>query len=454
MHYRQPFSIQGTIRRLDYFVWGALLVAVKYNFDRLLAHLFERKWFLTDYFNGAGLSEPLLDGHDSLFFFLMLAQSIPFLWLGTVLTVKRLRDANLSRWLVLLFFMPYLNVLFFAILSVLPSAADQQRAPARSLYQYIPDSKFGSALAAMAITVGLSLLLLYLMIDVLGEYSWGIFVGIPFFLGFGSVLLYGAKRNLGLRDASAVAMLSVLFFGIAIFAAAMEGLLCLLMAFPIGFLIAMLGAWVGYAVLRRSDDTSLKVYLMPFIVVAVLSTGEHMESPQPRLVSVTTEVTVSAPRKAVWDQLVAFSTIDAPQELIFKMGIAYPLEAVIEGRGVGAIRECRFTTGAFIEPITAWDEPNLLQFSVLDQPPPMVEWSLYDDLHLDHLDGYFRSRRGEFLLVMQDDGTTLLKGTTWYENAMWPAPYWQLWTDFILHQIHYRVLNHIKAQAESTSVKP
>lgn len=450
MHYRQPFSIQGTIGRLDYFVWGALLVAVKYNLDRLLAHIFQRRWFLTDYFNGSGLSEPLLDGHDRLFYFLMLVQSIPFLWMGTVLTVKRLRDANLSRWLVLLFFMPYLNALFFAILSVMPSADDRQKTPARALYKYIPDSKLGSALAAMAITVGLALLLLYLMIDVLGDYSWGIFVGIPFFLGFGSVVLYGAKRDLGFRDASAVAMLSVVFFGIAIFAAAMEGLLCLLMAFPIGFVIAMLGAWVGYAVLRRSQSTELKVYLIPIAVVAVLSTGEHFESPQPQLVSVTTEVTVHAPRQAVWDRLVAFSTIDPPQELLFKTGIAYPMEAVIEGRGVGAVRECRFTTGAFIEPITAWDEPNLLQFSVLDQPPPMVEWSIYDDLHMDHLDGYFRSRRGEFVLRSQPDGTTLLQGTTWYENAMWPAPYWQLWTDYILHQIHYRVLNHIKAQAEST----
>ena len=59
-------------------------------------------------------------------------------------------------------------------------------------------------------------------------------------------------------------------------------------------------------------------------------------------------------------------------------GITYPTHA----EGVGAIRKCNFTTGRFLEPITIWDEPNLLEFSVLDQPPPMVEWSIYNNLDI------------------------------------------------------------------------
>ncbi len=32
---------------------------------------------------------------------------------------------------------------------------------------------------------------------------------------------------------------------------------------------------------------------------------------------------------------------------------------------------------------------------------------------------------------------------------MWPVAYWQLWSDYIIHRIHTRVLNHIKRNAEA-----
>ena len=40
-------------------------------------------------------------------------------------------------------------------------------------------------------------------------------------------------------------------------------------------------------------------------------------------------------------------------------------------------------------------------------------------------------------------------GTTWYTNRMWPAPYWHLWSDYIIHRIHGRVLTHIQQLAEA-----
>ena len=118
--------------------------------------------------------------------------------------------------------------------------------------------------------------------------------------------------------------------------------------------------------------------------------------------------------------------------------------------GVGAIRRCNFTTGTFVEPITKWDEPNILEFSVIDQPPPMVEWSIYDDMHMEHLDGYFKSVKGQFLISELSKGKVKLTGTTWYKHEIWPVAYWTVWSDFILHRIHLRVLNHIKGKAEDS----
>jgi hypothetical protein len=170
----------------------------------------------------------------------------------------------------------------------------------------------------------------------------------------------------------------------------------------------------------------------------------------PPLYKVTTSVVIKSDPETVWTHVVTFSQLPPPTEAIFKTGIAYPIRAEMHGRGPGAVRHCIFSTGPFVEPITAWDEPRLLQFDVGEQPRAMEELSLYNDLRPPHLENYFIARKGQFELKSLADGTTLLEGTTWYQNRFWPAPYWHLWSDAIIDSIHNRVLLHIKSLAENT----
>ena len=55
------------------------------------------------------------------------------------------------------------------------------------------------------------------------------------------------------------------------------------------------------------------------------------------------------------------------------------------------------------------------------------------------------------MLTVLPNGATRLEGTTWYRNAIWPSLYWQIWSDYIIHRIHLRVLVHIKNEAESNT---
>lgn len=65
------------------------------------------------------------------------------------------------------------------------------------------------------------------------------------------------------------------------------------------------------------------------------------------------------------------SEIPPPVEWIFRAGIAYPIRAEMRGSGSGAERYCVFSTGAFVEPIQAWDEPPPPQiFRDLESPAP------------------------------------------------------------------------------------
>jgi hypothetical protein len=87
---------------------------------------------------------------------------------------------------------------------------------------------------------------------------------------------------------------------------------------------------------------------------------------------------IDANRGKIWSNVVSFSELPKPSELIFKTGLAYPLRAEITGKGVGAVRHCVFSTGPFVEPITKWDEPQLLQFDVTEQPDAMEGMTFYN----------------------------------------------------------------------------
>jgi hypothetical protein len=125
------------------------------------------------------------------------------------------------------------------------------------------------------------------------------------------------------------------------------------------------------------------------------------------------------------------------------------MRARIDGEGVGAVRNCEFSTGPFVEPITTWDPPSRLAFDVRSQPPSMTELSPYRNVKAAHLEGYMVSKRGEFRLIPLPGNRTRLEGSTWYTLAIFPEMYWTPWGEALLHSIHGRVLAHIKQLSEA-----
>lgn len=284
-----------------------------------------------------------------------------------------------------------------------------------------------------------------------GQYGWGLFVALPFVLGLGSVLLYGYHEPRGFGSCLAVSLLSIVCLALGLVGVAVEGIFCLVMAAPLAVVLAALGGAVGFLIQRRAEimHTAPSMMLVLMVFIPTLMQAESLSGPEPPLFAVTTAVEIEAPPEAVWKQVVSFSELPPPDELIFRLGIAYPTRATIDGRGTGAVRRCQFSTGAFIEPIEIWDEPRRLRFSVAANPPPMREWTPYAEVRAPHLSGFLVSRQGEFLLTPLGGGRTLLTGTTWYQHHMWPAGYWQLWSDAMIHRIHRRVLRQIQRLAES-----
>jgi hypothetical protein len=448
---RDLWNWQGETTARDYALWGALLFVIKYNLDRLIVwQVLQQTWYPWNYVSPhPGLFAQTSAGSKA--GLLLIALSLPFIFAGLVLTLRRLRMLRWPLWLTALFFAPVLNLVFFAVLvavSVRPPGADAGEAESPGSGRP-PVGRTRAALLAIAVSAGMAVPVVVFGTIVLQGYGLALFVGLPFCMGMIAALIHGARSPRSLSDCISVSLLASLLCGIAILALAIEGAICLVMAAPIAAVLATFGGLVGYVIQRgRHTVGTGRICAAAWSVLPLAMLAERADPRTPPVIEARSSVIVSAPPAALWRHVVAFSELPPPAEAVFRAGIAYPIRARIEGRGVGAVRYCEFSTGAFVEPITAWEEGRRLAFDVASQPHPMHEWSPYRGLKPPHLDGFFRSRRGEFRLTAMEDGTTRLEGSTWYEQNIWPNRYWRLWSDHLIHRIHDRVLRHIRAEAE------
>ena len=446
----------GEISRAPFLLWAGILFAIKYNFDRLLLGVvFGREWSVFSYIEKPlPWPEGLTPAQNPQEFAALLAVSVPFLWAGVVLCFKRLRSARLPPWFAVLFVVPILKWFVFVTLAIVPERKRHPVEPSTEVEpqtppNWLPKSRFGSAALAVGASVLLATIATGLGTFVLHEYGWALFAGVPFCMGFLAAVIHSAHEPRNFGSSLAVAMIAVLLTGVALLVLAFEGLICILMAAPLAAILAALGALVGHAVQAgRGRHTPSRLYCIPLLAVPLMLGTESFRPSPPPLLKVVTAIEVDATPEVVWRHVVTFAKLPPPDEAIFKLGIAYPICAEINGRGPGAVRHCVFSTGPFVEPIEVWDEPQLLRFSVTENPEPMQEWTPYREIHPPHLNGFLVSKQGQFQLTPLSNGHTRLEGTTWYHHTLWPAVYWQLWSDHIIHTIHLRVLKHIKTIAE------
>jgi Polyketide cyclase / dehydrase and lipid transport len=288
----------------------------------------------------------------------------------------------------------------------------------------------------------------YLATNVFRDYAFRLFIWLPLVLGATSTLILAHKNSVPRKELRNNSYWTLLIFCVGLLAFAWEGIICLAMAAPIGFLFTYLGFLIGHGLSKRKfNNNTPAVIILLMLSVPLLMAFEDNIKTSDDIRPVTTSIEINASPETVWKNVVAFPQLKEPTEFIFKTGIAYPINATISGQGVGAVRHCNFSTGSFVEPIITWDEPKLLKFSVDEQPEPMKEISFYN-IHPNHLHGYWVSKQGQFKLTALPNGHTLLEGTTWYVNKIKPNFYWTIWSDYIVHKIHQRVLEHIKTQAE------
>ncbi|HEV8304649.1 MAG TPA: SRPBCC family protein [Gemmatimonadales bacterium] len=442
------FGFSEPVDRRTYFTHGLGLMAFKYAVDAGVTWLVAgRFWTPLDYLN------PLWSAREALFRSAawlgpaLVTFALPFIWIGVSMTMRRAVHAGRSPWVALLFFVPVVNYLLMLALSLAPPASKVTWPVAEPPPQV--DHRLQSAMLGVAASLGITVLTVLLGVYLRRSYSTGLFLGVPFTIGYISSYIYNRRFPRSVGESIIVGLASVTIAGGALVVFALEGIVCVAMAVPLALVVAWPGALLGRLVAQRSVEPGRGVgagfaaLVAPLLVA--LEPSPRVPVPRHEVVSV---VEIDAPAAVVWRHVVSFPDLPPPEEWVFRAGVAAPTRGRIEGAGVGATRYCDFTTGSFVEPVTAWEEGRLLAFDIIDQAPPMRELSPYREVNPPHLDGYFRATHGAFRLIPLPGGRTRLEGRTSYEVEMFPQVYWTLYADYLVQRIHLRVLRHIQALAQ------
>jgi uncharacterized membrane protein YhaH (DUF805 family) len=446
------FGLSGNVNRKQYFFWGLGLMAIKYGIDFLALYIAQEHLLTPLEFLNPVLSqrEKIYSPPGASIWPLVISYilSLLMLWIGLSMTVRRALDAGKAPWLALIFFLPYVNLILMIALSILPSTPlkknklEKKMASNKSVQRTIVlMTVFGLLGTAMMASI------------VFGVRSYGsvLFAGAPFAIG--TALGYYLNRDgfISKKQTLLITAGTLCIWAGFILLFALEGLVCIFMAAPIVLVMASLGALLGRYLAKNQLKPSKLSVIAHFPALVLMAAVESKVSPV-LWGEVKSSIVIDSNVQNVWKNVVEFPELSKPTELIFKAGISYPIRARIEGSGKGAIRYCEFNSGAFVEPITVWDENKRLSFDVEFQPRPMKELSIWESIEAPHLDGFFQSRRGEFRLSSIEGGKTLLEGSTWYSLNILPSPYWRLYAEWIVHNIHLRVLKHIKLNAEKLSI--
>lgn len=444
-------ALERPVDRRTYFTVGVSLMVLKYVVDAAAIWWTTGiTWTPIDYLVPLySLTGVKITRFPTTLNVILLCWTLMFIWIGVSMSARRALDAGVLPWIVVFFFIPFLNYILMLSLAAVPTGWVTRRGATSYPEPVVPDSRRRTRSTVMGILAGAvtGVAMATFAVMALRTYGGTVFLLTPFVMGTVSAVVANTIAPREKWETVMIGMAGLGLIGGIFILFALEGAICLAMAVPIAAPLQMMGSFVGHLIGNREWT---RVTSISMVMLLLAPSGPALDAwlppPPPRIAM--TAIEVNAPPETVWTHVVSFTDITAAPRWQFRTGLAYPLRARIEGSGAGAIRHCEFTTGAFVEPITVWDEPRRLAFDVAAQPAPLHEWSPYSHVYAPHLDGFFRTTHGEFRLIPLAGGRTRLEGRTWYMLRMQPAMYWNTIADSILHAIHQRVLEHVKAAAE------
>lgn len=362
-------------------------------------------------------------------------------WALAVLSFRRASRANRGHALAAISVVPILQIIAIASLALMT------RRPLRAAAE--PAERPDLSHRVQGVLAGVAIIVVAVLVSAVtfGAYGWGLFVLTPFTVGMTTAYIANRDADLGFSATIGLVLWSAALGSLALIMFALEGLVCIIMAAPLGVIVALFGAVIGHSLAEAGHRRG-----KPLLVVAFLPAAFALEAGMPPSVTIATQesIDIAASPAAVWRALTTSEPIASSPGVVAQAGLAYPIRGRILGDGVGALRLGEFSTGTARERITEWEPGRRLAFEVLSQPPAMEEMSPYRRVHAPHVHGYFDTGETRFAIDPLPSGRTRLTVRAAHVLRIDPVIYWEPIARWAVHENSRRVLRGIRDRAEQS----
>lgn len=228
-----------------------------------------------------------------------------------------------------------------------------------------------------------------------------------------------------------------------------EGTICVVILSPLWIFSGMVGTGVTYAIRHRIRDGRkycMTLFALPLIVIQI----EPMFPLPVSEYTVRREIVVDARAEKIWPLLEGIADVKAgegrwnlSQDLI---GVPRPVGARLQGKGLGADRHAKWTSGIeFRETITEWDPGKRIGWKfVFDSAD---NWQ-FTDRHLMPDSEYYRVKHGGYTMQSIAGGRTRVTLDTSYWVRTPVNGYSALWGEVFLGDLEENLLTLVKQRAE------
>jgi hypothetical protein len=207
------------------------------------------------------------------------------------------------------------------------------------------------------------------------SYGWTMFIILPMAIG-----LLAASFTGSMRATVASVLIAILVCFAFLLSVGMEGVVCILMAFPLFFVFGLVGVLIGAIISRLARKDSSRrsnMVLLPLIGLSSIFGAEQIEDrlvAGDRVETVTTTRAVLGTPEQVWAKIVSIDEVSGTKPFLLRIGLPVPTSCTMEGSGVGARRVCHFETGLIEEEVTNWEPGHRLDLRIIRTTLPGRHW--------------------------------------------------------------------------------
>ncbi len=236
---------------------------------------------------------------------------------------------------------------------------------------------------------------------------------------------------------------------------ALEAAICIAMALPILLVMASGGGLVMFLLFKRFDEsantTMLSLALLaPFIFAPLESQVPVADSYR----TVHTQIEIAASPEVVWRNIIRVAPIQDGERtfsLLFDVfGAPKPLEATLDGQGLGVMRQGKFAGGLFFhEKIVVWQPNERLDFEITadNQIPRSTLVSLAPWSEIGGK--YFAVPQASYRIEPLSNGKLILHLSSTHRLTTRFNDYGGWWTQWGLCEFQNQILHVVKLRAES-----